>query len=39
MKTTLSTLALLLAAGGAQAQDGAQINIICSVQAEWCNLI
>jgi iron(III) transport system substrate-binding protein len=27
-----------LAAGGAHAQDG-QVNIICSVQAEWCNLI
>ena len=23
----------------AQAQDGGQVNIICSVQAEWCNLI
>jgi iron(III) transport system substrate-binding protein len=32
--------ALLLAAGAtAQAQEGAQINIICSVQAEWCNMI
>jgi iron(III) transport system substrate-binding protein len=27
-----------LAASGAHAQDG-QVNIICSVQAEWCNLI
>jgi iron(III) transport system substrate-binding protein len=27
-----------LAAGGAHAQNG-QVNIICSVQAEWCNLI
>jgi iron(III) transport system substrate-binding protein len=26
-------------AGPAQAQDGAQLNIICSVQAEWCNMI
>ena len=28
-----------LGAAPAQAQDGDQINIICSVQAEWCNLI
>jgi iron(III) transport system substrate-binding protein len=24
---------------GAQAQDAGQLNIICSVQAEWCNMI
>ena len=23
----------------AQAQDAGQLNVICSVQAEWCNLI
>ncbi len=23
----------------AQAQDGGQLNVICSVQAEWCNMI
>ncbi len=38
-----NTLALALAAAAfastAQAQDGGQLNIICSVQAEWCNLI
>jgi iron(III) transport system substrate-binding protein len=28
-----------LVLGGARAQDGGQLNIICSVQAEWCNLI
>jgi iron(III) transport system substrate-binding protein len=33
--------ALLLAAlhAPAGAQDGSQVNIICSVQAEWCNMI
>ena len=30
---------VLLGAGTAQAQDGGQINVICSVQAEWCNMI
>ena len=24
---------------GAQAQDAGQLNVICSVQAEWCNMI
>ena len=42
MKSTPLALALAVAAvlplGRAMAQD-AQINIICSVQAEWCNLI
>ena len=41
MKSTLrilvATLAAGLCAGGAQAAD--QVNIICSVQAEWCNMI
>lgn len=35
--------ALALAAAAvmlpARAQDGGQINVICSVQAEWCNMI
>lgn len=36
----LSALAVaLLSAGTAQAQSGGQVNIICSVQAEWCNMI
>ena len=30
---------LLCAATTAQAQDAGQINVICSVQAEWCNMI
>ena len=34
----LSTL-LPAVAAHAQAQDSGQVNIICSVQAEWCNLI
>lgn len=41
MKKTL--LALSVAAGAAAlpaaAQDAGQINVICSVQAEWCNLM
>lgn len=33
-------LALLLTlAGAAQAQEAGQLNVICSVQAEWCNMI
>ncbi len=39
MKKTLFALAAVATLGSAQAQDGGQINIICSVQAEWCNLI
>ncbi len=39
MTKTLITLALLAAISGAQAQDAGQVNIICSVQAEWCNMI
>lgn len=33
------TLGLLAAAAPAQAQDAGQLNVICSVQAEWCNMI
>src|SRR5215207_3163156 len=29
----------LLASGAAMAQDSAQVNVICSVQADWCNMI
>ena len=29
----------LLAAAPVRAQDAGQVNVICSVQAEWCNLI
>jgi hypothetical protein len=32
-------LGLLSLHGPAQAQDGGQLNVICSVQAEWCNMI
>ena len=28
-----------LGAGVAQAQEAGQVNVICSVQAEWCNMI
>ncbi|MCA3253027.1 MAG: ABC transporter substrate-binding protein [Pseudomonadota bacterium] len=34
----LAAASLAVAAGAATAQD-AQINVICSVQAEWCNMI
>ncbi len=34
-----SAITLSLAALGAQAADSGQVNIICSVQAEWCNMI
>lgn len=41
MRVLLPGLALLATSGAAhsQAQDGGQINVICSVQAEWCNMI
>lgn len=35
---TMATLALALAFGSAHAADE-QVNVICSVQVEWCNLI
>ena len=38
-KTRITVAALLALSGAAQAQDGAQINVICSVQAAWCNAI
>ena len=37
MQRTLLALALAAATGGAAAQS--QVNVICSVQAEWCNLM
>ena len=37
MKTAAIGLLLALGAGAAVAQG--QVNIICSVQAEWCNMI
>ena len=42
MKKTLLALAVLSATTAtlpAAAQDAGQINVICSVQAEWCNLM
>ncbi|HSW16635.1 MAG TPA: ABC transporter substrate-binding protein [Ramlibacter sp.] len=39
MNKTLLGLALALSACGAAAQAPGQVNIICSVQAEWCNLM
>jgi iron(III) transport system substrate-binding protein len=38
-RSALALAAVLATAAPVQAQDGGQINIICSVQAEWCNLI
>ena len=37
----ISALALVLLGPvtAARAQDGGQVNVICSVQAEWCNMI
>ncbi len=37
--TLLAIAAACAGAGSAQAQDAGQINVICSVQAEWCNMI
>ena len=40
IKTALAAAALAtLAAAPVRAQDAGQINVICSVQAEWCNMI
>ena len=41
MKKTLLALAVAASAAAlpAVAQDAGQINVICSVQAEWCNLM
>ena len=35
----LITACAYLPLTGALAEDGGQINVICSVQAEWCNMI
>ena len=35
----LALFAAMAACGAAQAQDAGQLNIICSVQAEWCNMV
>jgi iron(III) transport system substrate-binding protein len=39
VKKTIAAISLTLAATCATAQGQGQLNIICSVQAEWCNLI
>jgi iron(III) transport system substrate-binding protein len=39
VKKTIAAVSLTLAATCAFAQGQGQLNIICSVQAEWCNLI
>ena len=39
LKSRLILAATLTLAGAAQAQDAGQLNVICSVQAEWCNMI
>ncbi len=39
IRPTLVSLALTLGSIAAQAQDAGQLNVICSVQAEWCNMI
>ena len=36
---TAIACALLGVTAAAQAQDAGQVNVICSVQAEWCNMI
>jgi iron(III) transport system substrate-binding protein len=38
MKKRMVAVVASVCAGGASAQEG-QLNIICSVQAEWCNMI
>ncbi len=38
-RAALAASALAALATPALAQDGAQLNVICSVQAEWCNMI
>ena len=38
-KQLLAAMAALCVMTAAQAQDGGQVNVICSVQAEWCNMI
>ncbi len=39
VRLVTSAITLSIAAIGAQAADTGQVNIICSVQAEWCNMI
>jgi len=39
IRRVLQLATLAVAAVPAHAQDGGQLNVICSVQAEWCNMI
>ena len=39
LRTTLSVAALLGAAGLPASAQQQQVNVICSVQADWCNMI
>ena len=38
MRRAALLIAAMFCAGGASAQQG-QVNVICSVQADWCNMI
>ena len=39
IRHTATAIALAVTAMGAHAQGSGQVNVICSVQAEWCNMI
>jgi iron(III) transport system substrate-binding protein len=39
LRTFIVATAVAAAAAPAAAQDAGQLNVICSVQAEWCNMI
>lgn len=39
LRPALAGAAVALLCGTAMAQDAGQLNVICSVQAEWCNMI
>ena len=39
VRQALAIAAVALLSPTAQAQDGSSLNVICSVQAEWCNMI
>ena len=39
IRHTATAIALAITAMGAHAQGSGQVNVICSVQAEWCNMI
>ena len=39
IRHTATAIALAVTAMGVHAQGSGQVNVICSVQAEWCNMI